>query len=108
MPKPKKLGIPVIAVLDTNCNPENIDFPIPGNDDATRAIDLYCNLIADAVLEGIQQELSSQGVDVGAMEAPVEEIPVVAEEAPAQEAPAEDVKAEEVPASEEKTEEKSS
>jgi small subunit ribosomal protein S2 len=104
----KKLGIPVIAVLDTNCNPENIDFPIPGNDDATRAIDLYCNLIADAVLEGIQQELSSQGVDVGAMEAPVEEIPVVAEEAPAQEAPAEDVKSEEVPASEEKTEEKSS
>ncbi|MBT5384034.1 MAG: 30S ribosomal protein S2 [Kordiimonadaceae bacterium] len=71
----KKLGIPVIAVLDTNCDPENIDFPIPGNDDATRAIDLYCNLVADAVLDGIQQELSSAGVDIGAMEPKVEEIP---------------------------------
>jgi len=101
----KKLGIPVVAVLDTNCNPENIDFPIPGNDDATRAIDLYCNLIADSVLEGIQQELSSQGVDVGAMEAPVEEIPAAAaEEAPAEEAPAEETPVE-TPASEEKTEE---
>ena len=75
----KKLGIPVIAVLDTNCDPENIDFPIPGNDDATRAIDLYCNLVADAVLDGIQQELSSAGVDIGAMEPIVEEIPAVEE-----------------------------
>jgi len=75
----KKLGIPVIAVLDTNCDPENIDFPIPGNDDATRAIDLYCNLVADAVLDGIQQELSSAGVDIGAMEPIVEQIPAVEE-----------------------------
>ncbi|MEZ5756966.1 MAG: 30S ribosomal protein S2 [Emcibacteraceae bacterium] len=95
----KKLGIPVVAILDTNCDPANIDFPIPGNDDATRAIDLYCNLVADAVLEGIQQELSSQGVDIGAMEAPVEEIPDVAEEAPAEE---------DAPADEEMSEEKSS
>lgn len=84
----KKLGIPVVAILDTNCNPEFIDFPIPGNDDATRAIGLYCNLVADAVLEGIQQELSSQGVDIGAQAAPEEVIPEVVE-APAEEAPAE-------------------
>ena len=85
----KKLGIPVVAILDTNCDPENIDFPIPGNDDATRAIDLYLNLVADAVLDGISQELSAQGVDVGAMEAPVEVIPEVVVETPvAVEAPA--------------------
>ena len=71
----KKLGIPIIAVLDTNSDPTGIEFPIPGNDDATRAIDLYCNLVADAVLDGIQQELSSAGVDIGAMEPKVEEIP---------------------------------
>ncbi|MBL4603272.1 MAG: 30S ribosomal protein S2, partial [Emcibacteraceae bacterium] len=97
----KKLGIPVVAILDTNCNPENIDFPIPGNDDATRAIGLYCNLVADAVLDGIQKELSSQGVDIGAQDVPVEAIPVVeetpvaVEETPAVEAPAAEVKAEE-------------
>ncbi len=110
----KKLGIPVVAILDTNCKPDNIDFPIPGNDDATRAIELYCNLVADAVLEGIQLELAGAGVDLGAQEAPVEEIPAVeaAEEAPAEEAkeeaPAEEAAAEEAPAEEEKTEEKSS
>ena len=80
-------------------------FPIPGNDDATRAIDLYCNLVADAVLEGIQQELSSAGVDLGAQDAPVEAIP--AEEA-VEEAPAEEAPAEEAAAEEEKTEETSS
>ena len=90
----KKLGIPVVAILDTNCNPENIDFPIPGNDDATRAIGLYCNLVADAVLDGIQKELSSQGVDIEAIPV-VEETPVAVEETPAVEAPAAEVKAEE-------------
>ena len=105
----KKLGIPVVAILDTNCNPENIDFPVPGNDDATRAIGLYCNLVADAVLDGIQQELSSQGVDVGAQEAPVEEIPAVVEEAPAKTEEKVEAAKEETPAAaEEKTEEKSS
>ena len=44
-----KLGIPIIAILDSNSNPENIDFPIPGNDDARRAIDLYCNLIKETI-----------------------------------------------------------
>jgi small subunit ribosomal protein S2 len=71
----KKLGIPVIAILDTNCNPENIDFPIPGNDDASRAIGLYCDLIAGAVLDGIQQELTSQGVDIGAQDIPADVVP---------------------------------
>ncbi|WP_138380134.1 30S ribosomal protein S2 [Luteithermobacter gelatinilyticus] len=64
----KKLGIPVVAVVDTNSNPDNVDFPIPGNDDATRAIQMYCDLVADAVLDGIQQELTEQGVDIGASE----------------------------------------
>lgn len=99
----KKLGIPVVAILDTNCNPENIDFPIPGNDDATRAIGLYCDLVADSVLAGIQQELSSQGVDLGAQDAPAEEIPVVVAEAPAEEAAPEAA-----PAKEATTEKKSS
>ena len=44
-----KLGIPIVAILDSNSNPENIDFPIPGNDDARRAIDLYCNLIKETI-----------------------------------------------------------
>ena len=84
----KKLGIPVIAVVDTNCSPDDIDFLIPGNDDAARAIGLYCDLVARAALDGMQAQMGAAGIDVGAMdEAPAEEA-VVAEEAPA-EAPAE-------------------
>ena len=63
-----KLGIPVIAVIDSNSNPDGIAFPVPGNDDATRAIALYCQLISDAVLSGISASLSSSGVDLGAAE----------------------------------------
>lgn len=66
MAEAKKLGIPVIAVLDSNSNPEGVDYAIPGNDDATRAIELYCRLISDAALLGIQEGLSAAGVDVGA------------------------------------------
>jgi small subunit ribosomal protein S2 len=74
----KKLGIPVVAVLDSNSDPLNVDYPIPGNDDALRAIKLYCDLIAGAVLTGIQAEMTAAGVDVGAGEqAPVE--PALAE-----------------------------
>ncbi|MFB3102852.1 MAG: 30S ribosomal protein S2 [Alphaproteobacteria bacterium] len=69
----KKLGIPIAAVVDSNSNPDNIDFPIPGNDDAMRAIQLYCDLFAGAVLDGLQQELATSGVDIGAAEAPLEE-----------------------------------
>lgn len=61
-----KLGIPVIAVIDTNANPEGINYPIPGNDDALRAIELYCDLIAGSILDGLQEELGSKGVDLGA------------------------------------------
>ena len=60
----KVLGIPVFAIVDTNTNPENIDFPIPGNDDALRAIELYCNLFSEAILDGIQTEISAKGIDV--------------------------------------------
>ncbi|MHA7872581.1 MAG: 30S ribosomal protein S2 [Hyphococcus sp.] len=77
----RKLGIPVIAVVDTNCSPDGVDFVIPGNDDASRAIALYCNLIADAVIDGIGESQAALGVDLGEMEeAPAE--PAVAEEAP--------------------------
>ncbi|MEZ5895930.1 MAG: 30S ribosomal protein S2 [Parvularculaceae bacterium] len=69
----KKLGIPVIAVVDTNCSPDDVDFVIPGNDDASRAISLYCNLVADAVIDGISASQSALGVDIGAMvDAPAE------------------------------------
>jgi small subunit ribosomal protein S2 len=57
------LGIPVFAVVDSNSNPDNIDYPIPGNDDALRAIELYCDLVADAVLDGLSAERVSRGKD---------------------------------------------
>src|SRR5512143_4284400 len=68
----RKLNIPVIAILDTNCNPDGITFPIPGNDDAARAIQLYCDLMADSVLDGLAAGQSASGVDLGAAEAPME------------------------------------
>ncbi len=63
-----KLGIPVAAVVDSNCDPRVIRYPFPGNDDASRAINLYCDLAVQAVLDGIQAEMTASGVDVGAME----------------------------------------
>ncbi len=68
----RRLGIPVVAILDTNCDPASADYPIPGNDDAARAIALYCDLIADAVLDGMTDAQASMGVDLGASENPVE------------------------------------
>jgi len=68
----RKLNIPVIAILDTNCNPDGITFPIPGNDDAARAIQLYCDLLADSVLDGLAAGQSASGIDLGASEAPME------------------------------------
>ncbi len=89
-----KLGIPVVAVVDTNCKPDGIDYIIPGNDDAARAITLYCDLAARAALDGMSAQLGAAGVDMGAMEeAPVEE--VIAQEAPVEEAPAAEAPAEE-------------
>lgn len=64
----KSLGIPVVAVLDSNSNPEGIAYPIPGNDDAIRAIKLYCRLISNAALAGISDEMTKKGLDVGASE----------------------------------------
>ena len=63
-----KLGIPVFGIVDSNCNPDGVDYIIPGNDDALRAIEFYCNVFAEAVLDGMQAELSKAGIDVGAVE----------------------------------------
>lgn len=60
----KKLGIPVIGIADTNADPSLVDFPVPGNDDAVRAIQFYCELLSSAVLDGIQAEIAAQGVKV--------------------------------------------
>lgn len=68
-----KLGIPVVAVVDTNCSPKGVDYVIPGNDDAARAIQLYCDLVARAALDGMSAQLGAAGVDIGAMEALSEE-----------------------------------
>ncbi len=97
-----KLGIPVVAVLDSNSNPDGIAFPVPGNDDAMRAITLYCEMVAGAVLDGLQKELMAEVADIGeAEEAPVEQLPPegagdvataakdTEKEAPAKSAPAE-------------------
>ena len=64
----KRLGIPVVAICDSNSDPDGIDYVIPANDDAIRAITLYCDLVAGAVLDGVQAELAAAGVDVGAAE----------------------------------------
>jgi small subunit ribosomal protein S2 len=74
-----KLGIPVVAVVDTNCSPEGVDYIIPGNDDAARAIALYCDLVARAALDGMTAQLGAAGVDLGALEEAPEEEAVAAE-----------------------------
>lgn len=83
----KKLGIPVVAICDSNANPDGITYPVPANDDAIRAIQLYCDLISGAVLDGIQAELAAAGVDVGAATEVVEDVAETTETA------AEEVKA---------------
>ena len=67
------LNIPVIAVCDTNTIPSGVDYPIPGNDDALRAISLYCDLVAASVLKGLESNLEQSGVDIGESEVIVEE-----------------------------------
>jgi small subunit ribosomal protein S2 len=88
----KKLGIPVIGVVDSNSDPSSVDMPVPGNDDAMRAIQLYCDLFAGAVIDGLQQDLAAAGIDIGASETPpaenVSEAEAAAEEAPAEDAAA--------------------
>lgn len=76
----QKLGIPVVAVVDTNCSPKGVDYIIPGNDDAARAIALYCDLAARAALDGMSAQLGAAGVDLGALEdVPAEELGDAAE-----------------------------
>ena len=113
----RKLNIPVIAILDTNCDPDGITYPIPGNDDAARAIQLYCDLIADAVLDGLAAGAGAAGVDLGASANPPAEPALKEEAAPAAlsaedeataqaaEAPAAEAPAAEAPAAEDKAEE---
>src|SRR5689334_11953724 len=84
----RKLNIPVVSILDTNCDPDGISYPIPGNDDAARAIQLYCDLMADAVLDGLAAGQSALGVDLGAAANPEPSLPRAAAEEPAAEAPA--------------------
>ena len=92
-------GIPdLMVVIDTNCDPDGITFPVPGNDDAARAIQLYCDLVADSVIDGLAAGQSASGVDLGAAEAPVE--PVLRASSAAAEAPAADAAPAEVAAAE--------
>ena len=73
----KKIGIPVVAILDTNSSTDGVDFPIPGNDDASRAISLYCDLVSKTILDAMESQLGSAGIDLGEAEIPTpEELPV--------------------------------
>ncbi|ORE96691.1 30S ribosomal protein S2 [Stappia sp. 22II-S9-Z10] len=77
----RRLGIPIVAILDTNCDPEGITYPIPGNDDAARAITLYCDLISRAALDGLLRSQGDSGYDLGeAEDVPME--PELAQESP--------------------------
>lgn len=89
----QRLGIPVVALLDTNCSPDGITYPIPGNDDAGRSVALFCDLISRAALDGISRNKTGLGVDLGAADvAPIEQVleeavvedvaPVIEEAAP--------------------------
>ena len=72
----KKIGIPVVAILDSNSSTDGVDFPIPGNDDASRAISLYCDLVSKTILDGMESHLGSAGIDLGESDAPSsEELP---------------------------------
>ena len=89
------LGIPVFGILDTNSDPEGVDYPIPGNDDALRSIVLYCDLFCEAILDGIKAEMASSGADAGA----AVEVDVKVADAPKKAAKAE-AKTEEAPKAE--------
>lgn len=83
----RRLGIPVVAIVDTNCDPDVVDYAIPGNDDAARALELYLSLVSKAAIDGIARSSSSMGRDIGASEEVFEEPALEAE--PAAEQPAE-------------------
>ncbi|MBH1974237.1 MAG: 30S ribosomal protein S2 [Rhodobacteraceae bacterium] len=69
----QKLGIPVVGIVDTNNSPKGVDYVIPGNDDAARAIQLYCELVAKAALDGMTAQMGAAGIDLGALETAPEE-----------------------------------
>ena len=100
------LNIPVIAICDTNTNPSGVDYPIPGNDDAIRAISLYCDLIAASVLKGLESNLEESGVDIGESEVLAEE--KIMDDAPIDDNSHEESIVEEIPSSEKVTKEESS
>ncbi len=93
----RKLNIPVVAVLDSNSDPDGVEFPVPGNDDAIRAISLYCELVTGAVLDGIEREMTATGQDIGELEAAPQELVAEGagepEEAPVEAAAVESVEA---------------
>ncbi|MFC1673935.1 30S ribosomal protein S2 [Pseudomonadota bacterium] len=93
-----KLGIPVVGVLDSNSDPKGIDYPVPGNDDAIRAITTYCELMSGAVLDGIQAEVGKSGGDIGAAAEPIAEALPAAEAKAVAEAPVEAAAEEAAPA----------
>lgn len=64
----KKLGVPIMAILDTNCDPEGIAFPIPGNDDSAKSVKLYCRLISDAAIAGVKENMALAGIDISKLE----------------------------------------
>ncbi len=105
-----KLNIPVIAVVDSNCDPEGVTHPVPGNDDAMRAINLYCDLVSGAVIDGLQKEFIGTEAEAPddtaglAADAPAEAAAPAAAETPAAETPAAEAAAEEKPAEEAKAE----
>lgn len=68
----RKLGIPIVAIIDSNSNPDVVNYPIPGNDDATRSIKLYCRLFSEVALNGLQEALASSGADIGSLDNPFE------------------------------------
>ncbi|MBU6339576.1 MAG: 30S ribosomal protein S2 [Rickettsiales bacterium] len=72
----KKLGVPIMAILDTNCNPDGISLPIPGNDDSAKAIKLYCRLISDAAIAGVKENMAISGIDISKFEG--DELPDIA------------------------------
>jgi small subunit ribosomal protein S2 len=69
----RRLGVPVAAVVDTNCDPDGITYVVPGNDDASRAVNLYCDLIARAAIDGISRAQGDMGIDTGAAAEPIAE-----------------------------------
>jgi small subunit ribosomal protein S2 len=80
----RRLGIPVIAVVDTNSDPDLVDHPVPGNDDASRALELYCSLVSRAAVDGIARSSTARGADLGAGEVAPEEPALPIEPAAAQ------------------------